>query len=251
MGWRCASDNQDRFIRPSPSLIAALMESGYYLIVRMVKSADVSVSTHTEMIAMRALDLLHEEIEILQRRRGWFIALGVALMILGILAIALPEAATLTVEIFIGWLLLVGGAVQLVHVLRSQSWRGAVPQVLASILYLGTGALLLLYPLTGVLTLTLVLGTFFLIEGALKIIMAFRVRPTPQWGWLLFNGILSLALGWMMWVHWPATAAWAIGLLFGIDLIFSGWAMVMLVMSIREVYFHENMICVGDRCFAY
>jgi uncharacterized membrane protein HdeD (DUF308 family) len=204
-----------------------------------------------EITAMRALDLLHEEIEILQENRGWFIALGVALIILGVLAIALPVAATLTVEIFIGWLLLFGGGFQLVHLLRSQSWRGAVLQILASVLYLGTGLLLLLYPLTGALTLTLVLGTFFLIEGSLKVIMAFRVRPTPRWGWLLFNGILSLALGWMIWIHWPATAAWAIGLLFGIDLIFSGWSMVMLVMSIREVTFHENMMCIGERCFSH
>jgi uncharacterized membrane protein HdeD (DUF308 family) len=92
----------------------------------------------------------------------------------------------------------------------------------------------LIYPLRGVLTLTLVLATFFLAEGAAKIMMAVQLRSTPKWGWLLVSGLLALLLGVLIWVEFPSTAAWVLGVLLGIDLLFSGVVLVMLALAYRS-----------------
>jgi uncharacterized membrane protein HdeD (DUF308 family) len=102
------------------------------------------------------------------------------------------------------------------------------------LLYLAVGILLLVNPLEGALALTIVLAVFLIVEGIFKIITALRVRDHDGWGWLLASGIMSVILGLLIWAEWPASGLWVIGLLVGIQLRFTGWALVMLALAARR-----------------
>jgi len=166
-----------------------------------------------------------------RENRSWFLALGIAMILLGIAAIAFPFSATLAVELLLGWILLVNGVFGIVHAFRSCRWKGFTLVMLGALLSLGVGILLLLYPLTGILSLTLVIAVFFTAGGILRILLAFQLRPLDHWGWLLLSGILSLLLATIIMTQWPAAAAWLLGLLVGIDLVFGGWTLVLLGMA--------------------
>ena len=103
-----------------------------------------------------------------------------------------------------------------------------------SILYIATGVGLLVYPLTGVLTLTLLLGSFLLTEGVFELILAFQLRPQQNWTWALTNGIVTLLLGAVVWFQWPFDAPWLIGTLVGASILFTGTSRVMLSLSGRS-----------------
>lgn len=173
-------------------------------------------------------------LEVVKEYWKWFLALGILLIVLGVLAIALPAFAALAVEIFLGWLLLIGGVAQCIHAFSARRWGGFLLQLLNGALYIVAGALLLAFPLQGVLTLTLVLAALFVVEGAARIVMAFRMRPMAQWGWVLLSGILAVILGVLIWIQWPSAAAWAIGLLAGINFLFGGTTMLMLALAARR-----------------
>jgi uncharacterized membrane protein HdeD (DUF308 family) len=163
-----------------------------------------------------------------QEHRGWFIGLGIAFFILGVLAIAVPFVATLATTLFIGWLLIIGGVVSAIHAFQNRHWAGFPWALLGSILYVVAGFLIVLNPVVGTLTLTLILASLFLVSGFVKIVRALQHRGMSSWGWLLFDGIISLVLGGLIWAKWPSTAVWAIGLLVGVELLVSGSSMLML-----------------------
>ena len=165
---------------------------------------------------------------------GWLFTLGIAMIVIGIAAICLPMVATLTIEIVIGWLLIAGGIIHGIHAFTARRWGGGIFNVLAAILYVVVGIMLLAHPVAGIITLTMLLAAFFFVEGIFKIAMAFQMRSMPNWGWMFASGLVALALGVLIWIGWPATAAWVIGLLVGIDLIFGGWAMVFVALSVRS-----------------
>ena len=173
-------------------------------------------------------------LEDLQAAWGWLLALGILWIILGTLAIIMPFAATLAVEMVFGVLFLIGGVAQLIQAFKAKGWGGAAFQVVSGLLALALGVILLLFPLQGVFTLTILLAAFFVAQGIVKIISAFRERPSSGWGWLLFSGLLGLVVGIIIWAGLPGTAIWVLGLLVGIELIFSGWAMVMIAMARKK-----------------
>jgi uncharacterized membrane protein HdeD (DUF308 family) len=169
----------------------------------------------------------------LSRNWGWLLALGILLIILGLVAIAAPVYATFAVQALLGWILIIGGIAQGIHAFMAQGWGGFLFELLSALLYLAVGALLLVNPVEGALALTIVLAAFLVVEGIFKIVMAWRVRRHPRWGWLLASGILSLILGALIWAEWPSSALWVIGLLVGIQLLFTGWALIMLALAAR------------------
>jgi uncharacterized membrane protein HdeD (DUF308 family) len=172
--------------------------------------------------------------EALSRNWGWLLAFGILMIILGIFAIGAPVVATIAVQVLLGWLLVIGGIAEGIHAFMAQNWRGFLFELLSAILYLAVGVLLLVNPLLGAAALTLLLAVFLVVEGIFKIIMALRVRDHRGWGWVLASGILSLILGAMIWAQWPASGAWVIGLLVGIQLLFTGWSLVMLALAARS-----------------
>lgn len=167
----------------------------------------------------------------IQTAWGWLLALGILWIILGTLAIIMPFAATLALEMVFGVLFVIGGVAQLIQAFRAKGWGGAAFQVLGGLLALALGVILLLFPLQGVLTLTILLAAFFVAQGIVKVVSAFRQQPSSGWGWLLFSGLLGIVVGIIIWAGLPGTAVWVLGLLVGIELIFSGWAMIMIAMA--------------------
>lgn len=167
--------------------------------------------------------------------RNWFLVLGIIMLVAGIAAIIFPYVASLAVELLLGWILVFSGAAGIVHAFRMAKWKGFMFSLLGALVSLGVGIVLLLYPLTGILTLTLLIAAFFLASGIFRIASAFRLRPFDHWGWLLTGGVLELVLAALIITQWPEAAAWVIGLLLGIDLVFTGWTMMMLAAAARRL----------------
>lgn len=160
--------------------------------------------------------------------------IGVLLIVLGIAAIALPVFSTLFVTTWAALILVSAGAAKLVYAFQSRHSGGFIWKVLLSILYAATGAMLFIYPRTGILTLTLLLGSFLLTEGVFELILAFRLRPQPSWTWVLGDGIITLVLGAMIWFQWPFNAPWLIGTLVGVSVLFTGVSRVMMALNGRN-----------------
>ncbi|MCF8466258.1 MAG: HdeD family acid-resistance protein [Sneathiella sp.] len=164
-----------------------------------------------------------------------FLFQGVVMGVLGALAIVVPQVATLVVDIFVGWLFLVGGIVRGLTIFRTRSLPGTLWSVLAAILAVILGLLLILQPAQGVLTLTMVLVAFFIIQGIASILLALQFRThLKTWGWTLFSGVVDLVLAYLIWKGWPDTASWAIGLLVGINMLFAGMALVFTALAARS-----------------
>ncbi len=166
--------------------------------------------------------------EDIRNYRTPFIIEGVLLMILGFFGIVLPGVYTLATEYFIGGILVVLGIIQLFRAFKTAQQRGFFITLISAILALVIGSLLLLYPLQGILSLTALLIVFFFIEALVKWIYAVQMKELDGAGWLLFSGLISLALAAILYYGWPGTAMWAIGLLVGIDLLFAGITLVSI-----------------------
>lgn len=165
---------------------------------------------------------------------GWFLALGILLILAGVAAIAFPLLSTIATKIALGWIFLAGGIILVIHAFSASGWRGFLWSLLIGLLYLVAGGYLAFFPLTGIVTLTLLLAALFLAEGILEVIMAFRVRPQEGWGWVLLSGLVAIAIGVLITLELPSSAAWAIGLLAGINLISTGWGFVFLSLAGRR-----------------
>jgi len=160
--------------------------------------------------------------------------IGALLIVLGIVAIAQPAISTIFAETWIALILISAGAAKLVYAFQTRDEGGFIWKVLLSVLYLGTGVMLFFNPLTGVLTLTLLLGSYLLTEGVFELILAFRLRPQQNWTWALTNGITTLLLGGLVWFQWPFDAPWLIGTLVGVSILFTGVSRVMLSLNPRS-----------------
>jgi uncharacterized membrane protein HdeD (DUF308 family) len=167
-----------------------------------------------------------------QEHRGWFIGLGALFMILGLLAIIVPMVASVATAVFLGCLMVASGVFQGAHAVQNRGWRGSGWALLGAAIQVIAGALVLAFPVTGTITLTLVVGAYLFATGVLKILRALQHRAMAAWGFLLFDGILTIALGLLIALGWPSTAAWALGLLVGVDLLFSGSSVLLIGLSV-------------------
>jgi uncharacterized membrane protein HdeD (DUF308 family) len=166
--------------------------------------------------------------------------IGVLLIVLGIVAIAVPSVSTIVAETWIAVILISAGIAKLVYAFQTRNDAGFVWKLLLSVLYIATGVMLFVYPLTGVLTLTLLLASFLLTEGVFELILAFQLRPRQNWTWALGNGIITLLLGGMIWFQWPFDAPWLIGTLVGTSVLFTGISRVMLSLNARSALNHSD-----------
>ncbi len=183
---------------------------------------------------------LLESKKLIADKWGWFLALGIVLIVAGLAAIAFPLMGTIAAKILLGWLFLIGGVMMIMHAFQAPGWQGFLWELLIGILYAFAGAYLAFFPLTGLITLALVLSVLFIVEGIFEVIQAFRVRPHEGWVWLLLSGIAALAVGVLIALGLPSSAEWALGLLVGINLLFSGWSYVFLALAGRRA--HEGAV---------
>jgi uncharacterized membrane protein HdeD (DUF308 family) len=165
-----------------------------------------------------------------------FLAEGIVMVVLGLLAIAVPEIASLAITLLIGWLFFIGGIFRTVSLLQHRRMPGFAWSLFAALLAIALGLVLLLRPLAGVLTLTIWLITFFVIEGIAAILLAIEHRRhLPSWGWVLLSGLVDLFLAYLIWDGWPSSAGWAIGLLVGINMVFVGVSLIMTALAARTM----------------
>ena len=157
--------------------------------------------------------------------------IGILLSILGIVAIALPSVSTIFAETWFALILVSAGAAKLAYAFQTREQGGFAWKLLLSILYAATGVMLVASPLRGILTLTLLLGSFLVAEGVFELILAFRLRGQQNWTSALVNGIITLLLGAMIWFQWPFNAPWLIGTLVGVSVLFTGISRVMLSLN--------------------
>jgi uncharacterized membrane protein HdeD (DUF308 family) len=164
-----------------------------------------------------------------------FLAEGVLLLVLGVAAVVLPLVATVAVAFIIGWLLLMSGIVGLIATFRMRQAPGFWWSLVSALLAIAAGVVLLRWPLSGALSLTLILTIFFVIEGVASIFYALEHKRelSGRWGMMLASGVLDLVLASIIFLGLPGTAAWAIGLLLGINLVFGGWAIISMALVAR------------------
>ncbi len=166
-----------------------------------------------------------------------FLVEGIILVILGLAAIVIPPIATLAVELLFGWLFLFSGIAGAITTFLMREAPGFWWSLVSAILAIAVGVVMLLWPLSGVLTLTVLLITFFIIEGVASIMFALEHKRelSGRWGWMLASGTIDLILAVIIIAGLPGTAAWALGLLVGINLVFGGTALIGMALHAREV----------------
>lgn len=165
---------------------------------------------------------------------GWFLALGILLMLIGAVCIVGDVTATFATVLIFGWLLLISGIVALVHAFRTMNWSGFFLYLLSAIFRGFTGYLLIRYPLAGAASLTLILASFFVVGGLFRTISAGMMK-FPRWGWSVFSGLVSLVLGIMLLVQMPVSSIWFIGFAIGVDLIVDGASLVGFATAIHTL----------------
>jgi uncharacterized membrane protein HdeD (DUF308 family) len=160
---------------------------------------------------------------------------GVLLIVFGMVAIGSPFLAAVAVNAVIAWLIILAGVVHVMLAFRAHGAGSMIWKLLVGLAYVFFGGYLIMRPLLGVASLTLVLASLFLIEGVLDIILFFKMRAEGGASWVLVDGIITLLLGLMIYMQWPSSSAWAIGVLVGVSMIISGVTRVMLSLAVRKV----------------
>jgi len=165
----------------------------------------------------------------------WSIVLSVLMIAAGVLAIGLPQVAGIAITALVAWLLLFSGALHVMFAWRSGTAGHVIWEILLGFAYGAIGFYLLARPLLGLASLTLALAIYLFIEGVLEFVMSFQLRPAPGAGWLLVDGVITLVLAAMIWSTWPSSAAWVIGTLVGVSMLFSGIARLMFSLAVRRL----------------
>jgi uncharacterized membrane protein HdeD (DUF308 family) len=170
----------------------------------------------------------------IRRHPGWFIALGALLIVLGLIAVSASVATTIISVILFGWLLFIGGVFEAVHAFWVRPWSGLLLQLFVGVLSVIVGALMITNPHASAAALTLLLASFFIVGGIFRVMLTAH-EHLPGRGWAIFSGAINILLGVLIWLKWPASAFWVIGLFIGIDLLFTGWWFVMLGTTARRL----------------
>lgn len=170
-----------------------------------------------------------------KKATGWAIAVSVLLIILGIVAIALPFVAGIAVTSIVGWMLIFGGVTHIVAAFHARGAGAVLWEILVGLVYLVGGGYMVFHPLLGIATLTLFLAAVFLAEGVFEIVSYFNIRGMRNAGWMLFDGVVTILLAGLIWFHWPSSSVWAIGTIVGISLLMSGLKWLMISLASRDV----------------
>jgi uncharacterized membrane protein HdeD (DUF308 family) len=166
--------------------------------------------------------------------KTWMLLGGILSIFVGFFAIAVPALFSYVITAFIGALCLVSGVIGLFQALFGKHVPHRILSAVSAVVRLAAGAALFIFTQSGMETLTLLLGAVFFAEGLACIFTAIRIRANSAWIWLLLNGVVAIVLGGMIYKRWPLDSEWVIGVLYGIQSIFSGVAMLMLGMAVGK-----------------
>jgi uncharacterized membrane protein HdeD (DUF308 family) len=173
--------------------------------------------------------------DVVKRASGWSIALAILMILAGMIAIAAPAIAGVVIVYVVAWTAIFDGGFQIVYAFRAHSGGRMILELILGLLYVVAGVYILMHPARGLLALTLVIACFLLIYGVFALVLAFQMRPISGWGWVLFDAIVTILLGVLIWAHWPHNSEWVIGTLVGISFIVSGVSRLMLSMAVKRL----------------
>jgi uncharacterized membrane protein HdeD (DUF308 family) len=171
----------------------------------------------------------------IKRASGWSIVLGVLMILVGMIAICAPLIAGVVIVYVVAWTAIFNGGAQIVYGFRAHAGGRLALELLLGLLYIVAGVFILLHPAGGLLALTLIIASFLLVYGVIALVLAFQMRPVPGWGWVLFDAIVTILLGALVWAHWPINSEWVVGTLVGISFIASGVSRLMLALTVRRL----------------
>lgn len=180
------------------------------------------------------LSIFETNLDELKRNWGWILAMGIVLVLLGAGALLDAIGVSVVSMVFFGWILLFAGVIEAVQTFRHRTGGHFFLHLLNALFSIVLGVMLLRNPLAGLLVVTLLLASYFVVGGIFRIIAAFTVQ-IPGSRWALLDGVITVILGILVWSQWPASGLWVIGLFIGINLITNGWAETMLAFSLRRL----------------
>lgn len=173
------------------------------------------------------------ESEKIQKNWGWFLTLGILLMLLGMIVIGSASLATIFSVVLFGLFLTAAGVVEIVQVIMARGWNGLFISLLLAILYVVMGILCITKPALAAIDITLLIAAFCFIGGLFKMIASCSMRFS-SWGWVFFNGLVTFLLGILIYAEWPLSGLWLIGTFVGIDMLLSGWSWIQLSLQAKR-----------------
>ena len=176
--------------------------------------------------------MIRHELHALRDQWWCFLVLGAALVIMGAVAVSSSFFATAAFVVFFGFLTLAAGVIQIISSFWAGRWSGMLLHLLIGVLYVVVGLMVIDAPVESAIALTLVIAAFLIMGGIFRIVAALT-QQFSGWGWVLLNGVVTLLLGVLIYRQWPASGFWVIGLFVGIEMIFNGWAWIMLALGLR------------------
>jgi uncharacterized membrane protein HdeD (DUF308 family) len=188
----------------------------------------------------QTIDAAVPEASVLRRRWRGLLLLGIVQIIGGAFAIAVPVAASLAAALVFGAVLLVLGVLQAVHAISVRKSKVVFLQLLGGLLYIVTGALVFWFPVSGAISLTILVAALLIADGVIRCALAYRLRPVRGWGWFLCAGIASAVVGILLLIGWPLTGLWGLGLLLGVNLLFIGMTNSVLAVAFRTSVARES-----------
>ena len=160
---------------------------------------------------------------------------GIVLVIMGLLALGSPLVAGLSITIMVGILLTIGGISECALAFKASAFGRALSMFIVGLLMAVAGLYMVTQPAAGLISLTMILVFYLVVTGVFELVIALQVKPADGWGLLMANAIVTLLLGIMLWRQFPLSGVWAIGILFGIKMVFSGWALIFIGRSVKKV----------------
>jgi len=157
------------------------------------------------------------------------------MIVLGIVAMLAPWEFGILIALIIGWSAIFNGVAQIVYGVKTHSGGRSALEIILGLIYIVAGIYLLLHPVPGLLVLTIFLASLLIVYGIFALVLAFRMKPHRGWGWVLFDAIITILLGVLIWAHWPWNAEWVVGTLFGISILVSGVTRLMMSLAIRRI----------------
>jgi uncharacterized membrane protein HdeD (DUF308 family) len=194
-----------------------------------MKTADIGDTSRTATNSPAAL-VFGEA----RKNWGWLLALGILFFILGIIGLGMSVGLTLVSVLFFGWLVIIGGAFQLVEAFKVKGWKGILWHLLLALVYLFAGGIIVYDPVGGAIALTMFIAAALIAAGVLRIILAFQLKGEQGWWWPLVGGLLSVVLGVLIMARWPSAALWIIGMFIAIEMISNGWSYIMIALIARR-----------------
>lgn len=180
------------------------------------------------------------DLEGLRQRWGWLLFLGIVMVILGTVAFFIMPAATIGTVLVLGWLLVISGVVELIQAFRERKSGNLFLHLIGGVLGILVGLLVVTHPIAGALAWTLLFASFLTVIGIFRTVAAIRLK-FPHWKWAVFDGVITLGLGILLWAEWPWSGLWFIGLAVGVSLVLRGWSYIMLALAVHSLHLPTEM----------